>query len=86
MQTSKGASVLKRMTQAPFLMSIVLFGALLMVPPTEVNAQVRCLGRCEQIFAECLRTSEDNQYNSGCLDRFEACVDRCLGNFAELFT
>lgn len=86
MQTSKGGSVLKTMTQAPFLMSIVLFGALLMVPATKVNAQVRCLGRCEQIFAECLRTTGDYQQNSSnCLDAFEDCVNRCLSNFAELF-
>jgi hypothetical protein len=68
-------------TQATTLMSFVLSGALLLVPATKVNAQVECIGTCEERFVECLRNSGTSQQLSpGCLQSFEICVNECLGN------
>lgn len=70
-------------TQATTLMSIILFGALLLVPTSKVNAQIECLGACEERLVECLRNSgTSQQFSPGCVQSFENCVNECLGNSA----
>lgn len=45
------------------------------------QAQVACLGICEQNFELCLRNSGNNpQPTNGCLETYEACVEACLGS------
>lgn len=76
-------------TQATTLTSIILFGALLLAPAAKVNAQIECIGTCEERFVECLRNSGTSQQLSpGCVQSFEICVNECLGNSvaAGLFT
>lgn len=75
-------------TQAQIVMSMVLFGALLLVPTTKVNAQTECIGVCEEKFVECLRnsgTSQQFNLSPSCVQSFESCVNACLGNVAALF-
>jgi hypothetical protein len=62
--------------QVSILMSIVLFIALSMVPSSVVQAQVKCLGLCEEQLATCDGDS--------CQDAYENCVNSCLGGFAAL--
>jgi hypothetical protein len=59
------------------LLAIVLVIAFAVVA---INAQVECVGVCEQNLAQCIR----NQGNGGslsasCIETFEACVEACLG-------
>jgi hypothetical protein len=70
-------------TTGSILMSIVLFSALSLVPTTNVNAQVECLGRCEQQLSLCLASGSGEQ-PAGCMSAYEACVDACLGAFTAL--
>ena len=68
--------------QVPILMSIVLFIALSVVPTSVVQAQVACLGACEEQFAACLQRS--GRFSMRCQDNYESCVNNCLGSFAVL--
>jgi hypothetical protein len=68
--------------QVSILMSIVLFIALSMVPSSVVQAQVQCLGACEERFAACI--GRENQISMNCQDTYESCVNSCLGSFAAL--
>jgi hypothetical protein len=71
-------------TKGPILMTIVLFGALL-VPANNVKAQVECLGKCERQLALCI-ASGGGEEPGGCVAAYEACVDGCLGStFMALF-
>lgn len=66
------------------LMAIVLIGALSVVPATNVNAQVQCLGKCEQQLALCIGSGGEDP--GGCVTAYEVCVEKCLGNtFTALF-
>lgn len=64
------------------LMSIVLLIALFAVPSSVVQAQVQCLGACEEQFAAC--RGRPNQDLMLCQDSYEICVDSCLGSFTAL--
>jgi len=64
--------------QVSSLMSIVLFIALAVVPSLVVQAQVQCLGACEEQFATCKGDS------GRCQDAYELCVNNCLSRFAAL--
>jgi hypothetical protein len=68
--------------QVSILMSIVLFIALSMLPSSVVQAQVQCLGACEEKYAAC--TGHSDQPSMGCQDTYEICVNSCLGSFAAL--
>jgi hypothetical protein len=70
-------------TKGSILMSIVLLGALLLVPATKANAQVECLGRCEQQLALCIAEG-GRQSTDTCLGNYESCVNACLGRAARL--
>lgn len=64
--------------QVSILMSIVLFIALSVVPSSVVQAQVACLGGCEERLAACVGQSNN------CQDTYESCVNSCLARFAAL--
>ncbi len=66
--------------RARVLMPVLLFVALTLVSGTQANAQVECLGACEQQYSGCLRIGG----SSTCQDLFEACVNACLGRSAAL--
>lgn len=68
--------------QVSILMSIVLFIALSVAPSSVVQAQVQCLGACEERFAAC--KGQPNQDSMFCQDAYENCVNSCLGSFAAL--
>lgn len=68
--------------QVSILMSIVLFIALTVVPSSVVQAQVKCLGACEEQFATCIE--QPGQILLRCVDTYEICVNSCLGGFATL--
>ena len=53
-----------------------------------VSAQVvECLGACEAQFEACLREQPSGpQPNGGCQQAYEACVDACLGQYAQLLS
>ena len=77
MQNSKSARAAK--PAASILMSILLLGTLSLVPATKANAQVDCMGRCEQQYALCV-ASGGRQFKSSCQDAYESCIDACLGD------
>jgi hypothetical protein len=64
--------------QVSILRFIVLVIALSVVPSSVVQAQVRCLGLCEEQLATCGGDS------GPCQDTYESCVNSCLGGFAAL--
>jgi hypothetical protein len=68
--------------QVSILMSIVLFVALSVVPSSRVQAQVECLGACEEQYAACVGHS--GHVSMLCQDTYEICVNGCLGSFAAL--
>ena len=71
--------------QVSVLVAVVLFLAVSLFSGTRVNAQVECIGVCEQQYAECLRNGANYPaFAPTCLDTYEACVDACLGSFAAL--
>ena len=70
-------------TKGSILMSIVLLGALFLLPATKANAQVECLGRCEQQLALCVAEG-GQQFTGSCLENYESCVNGCLGRAARL--
>jgi hypothetical protein len=70
-------------TTGSTLMSIVLLGSIFLVAATNANAQVECLGRCEQQLALCI--AEGGRQSTGtCLENYESCVNACLGRAARL--
>jgi hypothetical protein len=70
---------------ASILMSIVLLGAVHLVSATRANAQVECINKCEQQLVLCMGgPGGSQQFNPGCLDAYEGCVNACLGQFAGL--
>ena len=80
-QTISQRATRRRMS---LLMSIMLLSTFL-VSGRRAHAQVACLGVCEQQLAECkANAGNDPQRESDCIDTYDACVDRCLGNFAVL--
>jgi hypothetical protein len=42
------------------------------------NAQVSCLGKCEQDYALCLR-NQGNGLSATCLEIYDQCVEACTG-------
>jgi hypothetical protein len=63
--------------QVSALLSIAVVVALAVVP---IDAQVECLGKCEQKLAECIRNQGNGLSSSAsCIDDYEQCVDACLG-------
>jgi hypothetical protein len=68
------------------LLSIALVIGFVVVASTTANAQVECISACEAQLANCIR----NQGNGGsllgatCVQLFEACVDLCLGQYADV--
>ena len=68
--------------QVSILMSIVLFVALSVVPSSVVQAQVECLGACEEQYAACI--GHPGHVSMICQDSYENCVNSCLGSFATL--
>lgn len=77
MEMAKGGrQTIKR--QVSRLLSITLFLALAVGVS---QAQVACLGVCEQNFERCLRTTGNGpQFSATCLETYEACVEACLGS------
>jgi hypothetical protein len=63
------------------LLSIALFIALSITASSGVKAQVECLGACEEQFESCLRNG-GSEFAPTCQDKYEACVDACLGGSA----
>ena len=63
------------------LSSLVLFIALSVAQSPKAQAQVACIGLCEQQLADCLRNSGPVQSPS-CGDLYEICVNNCVGLFA----
>ena len=60
------------------LLSIALVITLAVVV---TNAQVGCLGICEQNLAQCLRNQGSDPPSGGsCLENYENCVEDCLGS------
>lgn len=68
--------------QVSALLSIALFIALAVVP---VNAQVECLGKCEESFVLCLRNQGNGlSFSASCIETYEQCVEACLGSASAL--
>ena len=65
------------------LLSIALLIALSLVESSRVTAQVECLGACEEQFESCLRNG-GSEFAPTCQDKYEACVDACLGGSAAI--
>ena len=71
--------------QLSILMSIVLFIALSVAPSSVVQAQVECLGGCEEQFVACIGPpGRPTEVAIVCQDTYESCVNSCLGSFAAL--
>ena len=63
-----------------FLMAITVSGS------RQANAQVECLGVCEEQLVGCIRNSGNGpQVGLDCISLYQTCVDNCLGNFDALF-
>jgi hypothetical protein len=74
----------KRLTSG--LLSMAFLIALPVLATSKVNAQVECLGACEEQYEACVRNSGDNPAPSGgCQATYEACVDACLGGSVAIF-
>jgi hypothetical protein len=65
------------------LLSIALFIALSVTASSGVKAQVECMGACEEQFESCLRNG-GSEFAPTCQDKYEACVDACLGGSAAI--
>jgi len=71
--------------QVSILMSVMLLLSTFLASGSRAHAQVECLGICEQQLAECVANSGNSpQTESGCIDNYEACVNKCLSSFALL--
>lgn len=77
-----GRQTISQRTLKRDLLSIAFVIALAVMASPRVQAQVECLGACEEQFATCLANQNPNSISPACQDAYEACVDACLGGSA----
>lgn len=87
MQNAKaGQSISPRTVarQIAYRLSLVLLTAVFLVSGPTAQAQVTCLGICEQNLEACIRNGGGSSLAPTCIEIWEACVAACVGS-APLF-
>jgi hypothetical protein len=81
---SSSSNTMLGATQKAFVLAVLTVMAVmtfwLASPQTTVSAQTACLLDCEAAYVACISSPDPPPVGMDCIDRYDQCVDACLGN------
>jgi hypothetical protein len=73
-----------RQTISRTIKRLLPIALIIMLAVVVTHAQVACLGKCEQAFAQCVNEGGVESFTDSCLEVYDRCVEACIGAAGEI--